>query len=209
MSQALGGRRPLGRDDSQDGAERHAASDPNFDPDWNTNSIFNPGVDDTCPPRVHTPGTGYRLDDARATCVATTGWSCSSRATRRTPRCGIRKSTFIRATARPCTKTPSRVLHGRHRRHRRRKPGVSHGPTDHGVTDLVNQDPDAYWYNPTVRITKRPASHPAPRSPPILLARVPAASTAPPLARSTRARGLARSRSSIRTSWRRLQTTAT
>jgi Flp pilus assembly protein TadG len=29
------------------------------------------------------------------------------------------------------------------------KPGVSHGPTDQGVTNLMNQDPNAFWYHPT------------------------------------------------------------
>ena len=133
---------------------------PLIDTDWNTDAIFNPGVDAYVPASSTSPGTGYRLYDTAGNLCCDYGLVMQLKGDQPTPRCGIRRSTSTRATARPCTKDAIRgCFTGDIGGTVGVKPGVSHGPTDHGVTDLVNQDPYAYWYNPS---NQGPPSDPLP-----------------------------------------------
>jgi len=122
---------------------------PAWDPDWNTDSTWDPAAGDLyVPPSSTNPGTGFRIYDAN-------GQLCCDYGLVLPLKQGTanafwyqeidfhegNSSAIYRAAIAGChTGTIGETVSV--------KPGTSHGPTDQGVDDLIAQDPQAVWYNP-------------------------------------------------------------
>ena len=123
---------------------------PNFDTDWNSDSIFNPGVDRYAPATSTSPGTGYRLYDANGHFCCDYGLLMQLKGDQTYTamwyqevdlgNCGNSSSCY-RDTIEGCYGATLGDTVGV-------KPGVSHGPTDQGTSNLIGQDPDAFWFYP-------------------------------------------------------------
>jgi len=123
---------------------------PNFDPDWNANSIYNPGVDRYVQASPTSPGTGYRLFDSSHQLCCDYGLLMEMKYD--TPytamwyniadlgNCGNSGSCY-RDTISSCyTGTIGDTVGV--------VPGNKVGPSVQGVGDLVAEDPNAFWYYP-------------------------------------------------------------
>jgi Flp pilus assembly protein TadG len=123
---------------------------PNWDPDWHSGSTFDTSTGDLyLPPTSSSPGTGYRVYDSSGQLCCDYGLLLRLKQDTANAMWyqeinfpgESNSSALYRAHIAGCfTATVGQTVNV--------KPGVSHGPTDHGVDDLIAQDPDAFWYNP-------------------------------------------------------------
>jgi len=127
---------------------------PEYDPDWSVDAIFNPGVDQYVEAGPNTPGTGYRIFDTQGNLCCDYGRVMQLKGDQPYTsmwyqeidlgNCG-NSSDCYRDTISACYGGTIGDTVGV-------KPGVSHGPTDQGVGNLVAQDPNAFWYHPTAAV---------------------------------------------------------
>jgi hypothetical protein len=118
------------------------------DTDWNTTSIYNPGSDLFVAPTTTSPGTGYHIYDATGNPCCDYGRVMQLKGDEPYTAMwyqeidfgGGNSSAVYRAEVSGCHPlTIGDQVNV--------KPGVSYGPTNQGVGDLVVQDPNAIWYN--------------------------------------------------------------